>query len=125
MKRPNPVDEHVGLRLKMRRLMLDTSLAKVASFLGVTSQQVQKYEAGKTRLGASHLQQLSVLLQMPVAFFFEGVPEHRSDHVDDGITRFVATPEGLDLSRAFLHVPSSELRRSIVLLVQQLASQNV
>ena len=72
-KRPDPIDVHVGNRLRMRRLMLDMSQAKVGTALGVTWQQLQKYEKGANRVSASRLQHLSQLLQVPVPFFFEGL----------------------------------------------------
>jgi DNA-binding XRE family transcriptional regulator len=71
-KAPNPVDKHVGSRVRMRRMMLGISQEKVGKELGVTFQQVQKYEKGANRIGASRLQQISQMLQVPVEFFFEG-----------------------------------------------------
>jgi transcriptional regulator with XRE-family HTH domain len=71
MNAPNPIDKHVGSRLRMRRLMLDMSQTDIADALGLTFQQVQKYEKGSNRISASRLQQLSQILQVPVPFFFE------------------------------------------------------
>jgi transcriptional regulator with XRE-family HTH domain len=73
-KVPNPTDKHVGSRVRMRRMMLSMSQQKLADGLGLTFQQVQKYERGANRIGASRLQQISHLLQVPIAFFFEGAP---------------------------------------------------
>src|SRR5271167_2492767 len=70
----NPKDKHVGSRLRMRRLMLDMSQTDVANALGLTFQQVQKYEKGWNRISASRLQHISQILQVPVPFFFEGAP---------------------------------------------------
>src|SRR6202044_3027896 len=70
----NPIDKHVGSRLRMRRLMLDMSQTDIANALGLTFQQVQKYEKGTNRIGASRLQHISQILQVPVPFFFEGGP---------------------------------------------------
>ena len=70
----NPIDKHVGSRVRMRRLMLDMSQTNLADALGLTFQQVQKYEKGTNRIGASRLQQISQILQVPVPFFFEGAP---------------------------------------------------
>ena len=70
----NPIDKHVGSRLRMRRLMLDMSQTDIANALGLTFQQVQKYEKGTNRISASRLQHLSQILQVPVPFFFEGAP---------------------------------------------------
>src|ERR1700684_2055098 len=70
----NPIDKHVGSRVRMRRLMLDMSKTNVADALGLTFQQVQKYEKGSNRIGASRLQHISQILQVPIPFFFEGAP---------------------------------------------------
>ena len=70
-KAPNPVDRHVGGRLRMRRMMLPMSQEKLGGALGLTFQQIQKYEKGTNRIGASRLQQISQILQVPVSFFFE------------------------------------------------------
>src|ERR1043166_2094739 len=73
-KVPNPIDKHVGSRVRMRRMMLGMSQEKLGDALGLTVQQVQKYEKGPNRIGASRLQQISIILQVPVSFFFEGAP---------------------------------------------------
>ena len=73
-KAPNPIDKHVGSRVRMRRMMLGMSQEKLGDALGLTFQQVQKYEKGTNRIGASRLQQISLILQVPVSFFFEGAP---------------------------------------------------
>src|SRR6185312_10394535 len=73
-KAPNPTDKHVGARVRMRRMMLSMSQEKLGDALGLTFQQVQKYEKGANRIGASRLQQIAAILQVPVAFFFEGAP---------------------------------------------------
>jgi transcriptional regulator with XRE-family HTH domain len=73
-KVPNPIDRHVGSRVRMRRMMLGMSQEKLGDALGLTFQQVQKYEKGANRIGASRLQQISQILQVPVSFFFEGAP---------------------------------------------------
>src|SRR5947207_14839601 len=73
-KAPNPIDKHVGSRVRMRRMMLGMSQEKLGDALGLTFQQVQKYEKGTNRIGASRLQQISLILQVPVGFFFEGAP---------------------------------------------------
>src|SRR5205807_10013477 len=74
-KAPNPVDKHVGSRVRLRRMMLSMSQEKLGDALGLTFQQVQKYEKGANRIGASRLQQISHSLQVPVSFFFEGAPD--------------------------------------------------
>src|SRR6185503_20403258 len=84
-KAPNPIDKHVGSRVRMRRMMLGMSQEKLGDALGLTFQQVQKYAKGANRIGASRLQQISQILQVPVSFFFEGVPAQRAERTD-GIT---------------------------------------
>src|ERR1700687_6073491 len=73
-KTPNPIDKHVGSRVRMRRMMLSMSQEKLGDALGLTFQQVQKYEKGTNRMGASRLQHIAHILQVPVTFFFEGAP---------------------------------------------------
>jgi transcriptional regulator with XRE-family HTH domain len=73
-KSPNPIDKYVGSRVRMRRIMLSMSQEKLGEALGLTFQQVQKYEKGTNRIGASRLQQISDILQVPVSFLFEGGP---------------------------------------------------
>jgi transcriptional regulator with XRE-family HTH domain len=129
-KAPNPTDQHVGRRVRMRRLMLAMSQEKLAAALGLTFQQVQKYEKGTNRIGASRLQQISHILQVPIAFFFEGAPNAsalRSNgsalsmaQIDD----FVSDPNGLRLIRAFMRIDNAALRRRIVTLVQEIAGDD-
>lgn len=129
-KAPNPVDKYVGSRVRMRRIMLEMSQEKLGDSLGLTFQQVQKYEKGTNRIGASRLQQISEILQVPVSFFFEGGP---TGPVTDGgmseppspayVSDFLATSEGLALARAFTSIADPKLRRSIVDLVEQMASR--
>src|SRR3979409_2192053 len=73
-KAPNPIDKHVGSRVRMRRMMVGMSQTKLGDALGLTFQQVQKYEKGTNRMGASRLQHIAHILQVPVSFFFEGAP---------------------------------------------------
>jgi transcriptional regulator with XRE-family HTH domain len=81
----HPTDKHVGSRVRMRRLMLGRSQTQLGEALGVTFQQVQKYEKGTNRIGASRLQQISDTFQVPIGFFFEGVPQpHGEHHLQNG-----------------------------------------
>src|ERR1700756_2733344 len=73
-RRPNPIDIHVGSRVRFRRMLLGMSQEKLGEKLGLTFQQVQKYEKGINRIGASRLQQISRTLDVPPAYFFEGAP---------------------------------------------------
>src|SRR6059036_637834 len=83
-KAPNPTDKHVGTRVRMRRMMLGMSQEKLGDALDLTFQQVQKYEKGANRIGASRLQQIAHILQVPVSFFFEGVPNALAPHGSNG-----------------------------------------
>src|SRR4249920_3269796 len=130
-KATNPTDRHVGSRVRMRRMMLSMSQEKLGDALGLTFQQVQKYEKGTNRIGASRLQQIAHILQVPVSFFFEGAP-HSSGHTG-GMSEapspaygseFRATSDGLSLTRAFMRIKSSKLRRRIGDLVEQIAGIN-
>jgi transcriptional regulator with XRE-family HTH domain len=130
-KAPNPIDKHVGSRVRMRRMMLSMSQEKLGNSLGLTFQQVQKYEKGTNRIGASRLQQISHILQVPVAFFFEGAPTVGGSRGGDGlgeapspayVSDFLATSDGLALTKAFTRISDSKLRRRIVDLVEQIAA---
>jgi transcriptional regulator with XRE-family HTH domain len=124
----HPTDKHVGQRVRMRRLMLGMSHMNVADALGVTFQQLQKYEKGTNRISVSRLQHIAQILQVPVIFFFEGAPhvpgEDRAQ-TDAPFPRFVsdylATSDGLKLTKAFMQIPNAKLRRSIVNLIEQIA----
>jgi transcriptional regulator with XRE-family HTH domain len=128
-KAPNPVDKYVGSRVRMRRIMLGMSQEKLGEALGLTFQQVQKYEKGTNRVGASRLQQISEILQVPVSFLFDGGPSGIStDGFSEGsspayVSDFLATSEGLALTRAFTRITDAKLRRSIVELVEQVAAR--
>jgi transcriptional regulator with XRE-family HTH domain len=128
-KAPNPVDKYVGSRVRMRRIMLGMSQEKLGEALGLTFQQVQKYEKGTNRVGASRIQQIAEILQVPVSFLFEGGPSGmpNANGVNEGpspsyVSDFLATSEGLTLTRAFTRIADAKLRRSIVELVEQIAA---
>ena len=128
----NPVDKHVGSRIRMRRLMLGMSQEKLGNGLGLTFQQVQKYEKGTNRIGASRLQHISQLLQVPVPFFFEGAPHLPGQPIGIGpapspayVFNFLATTDGLALTKAFMQIEQPELRRRIVHLVEEIAGDDL
>src|SRR5579862_8483487 len=111
-KSPNPIDKHVGARVRMRRMMLNMSQEKLGDALGLTFQQVQKYEKGTNRIGASRLQAICNILQVPVSFFFEGAP-HLPGHSGMGeapspayVSDFLATSDGLTLTKSFMKIKS-------------------
>jgi transcriptional regulator with XRE-family HTH domain len=129
-KAPNPIDRHVGSRVRMRRMMLGMSQEKLGNALGLTFQQVQKYEKGTNRIGASRLQQISQILQVQVSFFFEGAPTVAMGTRMEGmgeapspayVSDFLATSDGLALTKAFMRITDPKLRRRIVDLVEQIA----
>jgi transcriptional regulator with XRE-family HTH domain len=130
-KAPNPIDKHVGSRVRMRRMMLGMSQEKLGDALGLTFQQVQKYEKGTNRIGASRLQHLSQILQVQVSFFFEGAPTGTIGPRPEGVgeapspayvSDFLATSDGLALTKAFMRLADSKMRRRIVDLVEQIAT---
>src|SRR6476660_6981107 len=110
-KAPNPIDKHVGSRVRMRRMMLSMSQERLGDALSLTFQQVQKYEKGTNRIGASRLQQISNVLQVPVAFFFEGAPDvpgsprgGKDAPSPTYVAEFLATTDGLALTKAFMQI---------------------
>jgi transcriptional regulator with XRE-family HTH domain len=126
------IDIHVGRRVRMRRLMLAMSQSKLADALGLTFQQVQKYETGANRIGAGRLQHISQILDVPVPFFFEGAPagsagptaEAPADAPSPAYVRdFLATSDGLALVRAFMCIEDANLRRAIVRLVEEIVAE--
>lgn len=132
-KTPNPIDKHVGARLRMRRMMVGMSQGKLGEALEVTFQQIQKYEKGTNRIGASRLQQLARVLEVPPAFFFEGAPSPASSETggmalaepsaSSYVVDFLSTSEGLQLNRAFAIIRDSKVRKKIIDLVVSLAQE--
>ena len=131
-KTPDPIDRHVGSRVRMQRILMKMSQEKLGEALGLTFQQVQKYEKGLNRIGASRLQQISKTLNVPPSFFFEGAPslgvadangfaeESSSQYVVD----FLSTAEGLHLNRAFARIKDAKIRKRVLDLVTALADQD-
>jgi len=109
----------------MRRMMLGMSQEKLGDALGLTFQQVQKYEKGTNRMGASRLQHISHILQIPVPFFFEGAPgaTKNSGYAPSPayVSDFLASSDGLALVKAFTRIKEPKLRRRIVDLVAEIA----
>ncbi|MBP2235830.1 transcriptional regulator with XRE-family HTH domain [Sinorhizobium kostiense] len=129
-KKPNPIDIHVGSRIRLRRTMLGMSQEKLGESLGITFQQIQKYEKGTNRVGASRLQNIATILNVPVSFFFEDAPGEgagasgsaepaSSNYVVD----FLSSSEGLQLNRAFVRISDPKVRRKLVDLVKALAAE--
>ncbi len=117
----HPVDLYVGARLRIRRKLMGLSQTQVAEALGITFQQIQKYERGANRISASKLYDAAKLLQAPVSYFYEGL-EETDGGMDDGfaqrMTEFVSTPEGLELAGLFPRLEDRRLRRRVVDLVR-------
>lgn len=126
-KAPSSVDRHVGTRVRMRRIFVGMSQERLGEALGVTFQQVQKYEKGMNRIGASRLQNIAKVLGVSVTYFFDGAPQ------DDGVLAgfaegqqasyspdLLATPEGVQLAKAFSQIDDPKVRRRVVELVTTL-----
>ncbi len=124
-KTPNPTDKHVGARVRMCRMMLGMSQEKLGDALGLTFQQVQKYEKGTNRIGASRLQQISNTLQVPVSFFFEGAPGENvvSRPGQDIVTEMLTTPHGLDLAQSYLAIKHNADRNIVATMARSLAQK--
>jgi transcriptional regulator with XRE-family HTH domain len=127
-KVPNPIDIHVGSRLRMRRVMLGLSQEKLAAAFGLTFQQVQKYEKGVNRMGSSRLQQAAHILDVSVLFFFDGAPGGHKLEEDAPssayVNEFVSSEDGLRLINAFMRIPRPAVRSRIVNVVQEIAAAN-
>ncbi len=135
-KTPNPTDLHVGSRVRMRRILLGMSQEKLGEALDLTFQQVQKYEKGTNRIGASRLQQIAQILNVSPGFFFDGAPAVETDspeasHLefaeDEGsayVVDFLATAEGVRLNKAFARIQNPKIRKRIIDLVASLADEN-
>jgi transcriptional regulator with XRE-family HTH domain len=129
-KQPNPIDIHVGARVKLRRTMLSLSQEKLGEALGVTFQQVQKYEKGANRIGASRLEAIARFLEVPVSYFFKdapGMPEatgqqpgFAEDNDTMELVRMLRNPELRELARAFSAISDARLRKRILDLVRTL-----
>jgi transcriptional regulator with XRE-family HTH domain len=124
-KPANPIDRHVGARVRMRRVEVDMSQQILGGHLGLTFQQIQKYEKGTNRIGASRLQQIGKILEVPVAFFFDGAPDGwegaAGDRTTNAFLDFLGTRDGQALIMSFAKIQDVTLRGSIVDLVERLA----
>jgi transcriptional regulator with XRE-family HTH domain len=127
---PNPVDLHVGARIRLRRRMQGVSQEKLADALGLTFQQVQKYERGANRVSASKLYEIAAALRAPVAYFFDGLADPAGEALARGLTQasdesavhsFLMTPEGLELAKLFPNIGGHLVRRRLLDLVRSLA----
>jgi transcriptional regulator with XRE-family HTH domain len=119
-KPANPIDVYVGGRVRMRRIEVDMSQQVLGSHIGLTFQQVQKYEKGMNRIGASRLQQIGKILEVPAAYFFEGAPGGwepggaSGDRTANTFLEFLGTRDGQSLVVSFSKIPDVALRRTVV-----------
>jgi transcriptional regulator with XRE-family HTH domain len=124
---PNPIDVHVGLQVRLRRKELKISQEKLAETLGLTFQQVQKYERGTNRISASKLYEIARSLRVSIAWFFEGLSDPQEGRVSGAESdapstqSFLMTPEGIDLANLFPKIEHPRVRRRLVDLVRSLA----
>lgn len=129
-KQPNPIDVHVGSRVRLRRNMLGLSQEKLGDSLGITFQQVQKYEKGINRVGASRLQNIAAVLKVPVSYFFEDAPGSKSaaGMAEEGsssyVVDFLNTSEGLRLNRAFVKISDPKVRQRVIELIKALGDRD-
>ena len=134
-RKSNPVDVHVGGRVRLRRMLMGMSQEKLGESLGLTFQQVQKYEKGANRIGASRLFELARILGVTVQYFFEELTGADEDATadskgfnettsDDYLVEFLNSREGIELNRAFLRIDDPRARRAILELVRSLADVN-
>jgi len=132
-RRASPIDVHVGGRVRLRRMLLGMSQEKLGEHLGLTFQQIQKYEKGINRIGASRLFDLAQVLSVPVAFFYEEAPVSGAEaHIVPGfaerptetyVVEFLGTRDGLELNKAFVRITDPRVRRSIIEMVRAIAGE--
>jgi transcriptional regulator with XRE-family HTH domain len=126
-KQANPVDVQVGNRVRIRRMLIGMSQEKLGELLGLTFQQVQKYEKGVNRIGAGRLYDISRILGVPIDYFYDGIHAPSAEGVaEDGappVMEFVSSGEGLQLSLAFMKIKDAKVRKRVLDLVKSLAEE--
>ena len=121
---PHPVDRHVGLRIRMRRKEMGVSQERLADSLGITFQQVQKYERGANRVSASKLWEIAAALRTPVAYFYDGLGDLDAQAAQrDAAQDFLCSAEGMELVAAFPRIADPAIRRKLVELVRACADE--
>jgi transcriptional regulator with XRE-family HTH domain len=132
--RPSPIDVHVGSRIRLRRTLMGMSQERLGESLGLTFQQVQKYERGVNRVGASRLYDLSRVLDVPISFFFDDMPDPRANGIQVGVAGFAERPEGfgapaddplskretLELVRAYYRITDPAVRKRVFDLIKSM-----
>ncbi|MBB4439200.1 MULTISPECIES: helix-turn-helix domain-containing protein [Rhizobium] len=121
-KSPNSIDVYVGNRVRVRRKTLGMTQNGLAELLGITFQQIQKYEKGTNRIGASRLQRISEILRVPVGFFFENGGSGPIDGATNELNSFLSSKEGLALNKAFIAIEDPNIRQKLVALAKSLAA---
>jgi transcriptional regulator with XRE-family HTH domain len=123
---PNPIDVYIGRRVRMRRIDIDMSQQTLGEHIGITFQQVQKYEKGTNRIGASRIQQIGKALEVPASYFFEGAPGgwegDITSHISLAQLELLSTREGKLLVSSFTRITDPKIRHSFVGLMQRVAS---
>jgi transcriptional regulator with XRE-family HTH domain len=129
-KQANPIDAQVGNRLRLRRMMIGMSQERLGDLLGLTFQQVQKYEKGVNRIGAGRLFEIARILGVPIYYFYEGVADQLTDapgfaegESSPPVLEFVSSGEGLQLSLAYMRIKDSKVRKRVLDLVKSLAEE--
>jgi transcriptional regulator with XRE-family HTH domain len=126
-KGTNSTDAHVGQRMRLQRIALGMSQERLGELLGLTFQQIQKYEKGLSRVGAGRLFDVAALLRVPIGFFFENADASpraggfAKDEEPPPVVEFMASDEGLQLSVAFMRIKDAKVRRRVLNLVRQVA----
>ncbi|NBB14591.1 helix-turn-helix domain-containing protein [Caulobacter sp. SLTY] len=126
---PAEVDLHVGRRIRQRRKALNVTQEALADALGLTFQQIQKYERGANRVSASKLYQVAAYLQTPVDYFFDGLADPTAQATagetgfDRAINDFLMSPEGLEMAALFVRIEKPALRRQLVQLMRAMVDE--
>jgi transcriptional regulator with XRE-family HTH domain len=129
-KQANPIDAQVGNRVRLRRMLIGMSQERLGELLGLTFQQVQKYEKGVNRIGAGRLFEVSRILGVGIEYFYEGVNSQLagggfSDNPSSPpVMEFVSSGEGLQLSLAFMKIKDPKLRKRVLDLVKQMSEDS-
>jgi transcriptional regulator with XRE-family HTH domain len=124
-KKTNPIDAQVGNRVRIRRMLIGMSQERLGDLLGLTFQQVQKYEKGVNRIGAGRLFEIARILGVPIDFFYDGVAA-ALENPGEGtppVMEFVSSGEGLQLSLAFMKIKDPKVRKRVLDLVKSLANE--
>ena len=122
-KQANPIDAQVGNRVRIRRMLIGMSQERLGDLLGLTFQQVQKYEKGVNRIGAGRLFEIARILGVPIEFFYDGVAAATDSLAEAAppVMEFVSSGEGLQLSLAFMKIKDPKVRKRVLDLVKSLA----